>query len=668
MICKECNQEIPDNIKICPHCGYRYSGENKTGQSPPAPEGQPVPDNKTEKEFAQELKSKIRENIYVKKDHNEAMNYIDLYLSMIGIDAEVIDYQQKILSGEDLSPPEKKSEDRAPQSEEPVEKKPDEELFELEVETEIPAGNGSLDEIDQTEPEEKSLDDPSWVPDREEEILELDDDLSPPKESGSEPGTDEQIPDRKSEKMDPPPHEQVLDIDDDDQLLVLGPEQEILEVEENTIEPQPTGFDVPFSENNKNEMGEFEIEIGEENNKAIKDVLQTNMTVQDLEFNNPPEPDQKENEETGFDTQPQMPAFPVSPGSKESVETILNDLKEKKKKAFRWLLIGLSVIVFIVLVVVLYVLSARNDKTEHPNNANLTTRDLPEKDTRDTPTLPPQEKKFLEHLGRAREHLGNGDLDGAEISLNLARAIKTTEELTDLETSILQKRNEQKIIQDIDTPAIPPSDNGEEIAFRQAVNSTSIALCREFLKKYPSGKNAFEVRKRIRELEQLEIARREEQFAQKLRLHFKKRLRTFFVQITESEINEITGRVGHTGNRIENRLIEGDPVTIDYTFGLMWHHWDKTMNFRKAKWWANRRYAGYVDWRLPTAEEAATLSETIIRGMVPGSGDPYEIWTGDTNSLDSLQTWGFSPLRREFVAIPEDQYKHLWSVRVMNKK
>jgi len=61
---------------------------------------------------------------------------------------------------------------------------------------------------------------------------------------------------------------------------------------------------------------------------------------------------------------------------------------------------------------------------------------------------------------------------------------------------------------------------------------------------------------------------------------------------------------------------DGDQVVIDRTTGLMWHQSgsEERLTYKKAKRWVKRlnsnRYAGYMDWRLPTIEEAASLIET----------------------------------------------------------
>jgi hypothetical protein len=97
------------------------------------------------------------------------------------------------------------------------------------------------------------------------------------------------------------------------------------------------------------------------------------------------------------------------------------------------------------------------------------------------------------------------------------------------------------------------------------------------------------------------------------------------------------------------RLISGDKVVVDSATGLMWHQngssekslaygSSKIMRWDEAKEWVrnlnSRGYAGYHDWRLPTAEEAVSLLESSKKNgklyIDPVFSKKQEwIWTGD---------------------------------------
>jgi hypothetical protein len=101
----------------------------------------------------------------------------------------------------------------------------------------------------------------------------------------------------------------------------------------------------------------------------------------------------------------------------------------------------------------------------------------------------------------------------------------------------------------------------------------------------------------------------------------------------------------------EEETVGYDKVVIDHTTGLMWHQngSEKCMAWKKAKQWVKdlnkRGYAGYNDWRVPTAEEATSL---LIPKKRNGQYiDPvFEkkqdwIWTGD-RKYGSQAAWGVS--------------------------
>lgn len=97
-------------------------------------------------------------------------------------------------------------------------------------------------------------------------------------------------------------------------------------------------------------------------------------------------------------------------------------------------------------------------------------------------------------------------------------------------------------------------------------------------------------------------------------------------------------------NDFEKKVINNDKVITDYFTGLMWH---QSGSIRQLEWmkgvgWIDelntREYAGYVDWRMPTVEEAASLltqreinmSQCIDSGF---SGLQEDIWTCDSYKM-----------------------------------
>ena len=98
---------------------------------------------------------------------------------------------------------------------------------------------------------------------------------------------------------------------------------------------------------------------------------------------------------------------------------------------------------------------------------------------------------------------------------------------------------------------------------------------------------------------------------------------------------------GDFPNLYEKMTPEGDPVVLDSATGLMWHPngSEETLDYYSAQEWIDdlnlRNYAGYSDWRLPTAEEVASIIESERKNgklyIDPAFSDVQDvIWTGDS--------------------------------------
>ncbi len=108
------------------------------------------------------------------------------------------------------------------------------------------------------------------------------------------------------------------------------------------------------------------------------------------------------------------------------------------------------------------------------------------------------------------------------------------------------------------------------------------------------------------------------------------------------------GFYGHSTirHRYELRSIVYDAVVLDHTTGLMWHQ-NGSERFKDkeeiSEWVANlnlKGYAGFKDWRLPTAEEAVSLLEPnqnfgdMYVDTIFDKKQPW-IWTGDSYGSDA---------------------------------
>ncbi len=143
----------------------------------------------------------------------------------------------------------------------------------------------------------------------------------------------------------------------------------------------------------------------------------------------------------------------------------------------------------------------------------------------------------------------------------------------------------------------------------------------------------------------------------------RKKLRSSFMDLSVAQIQSMPnieireeqewGFYGHSTirHKYEAKTIVYDEVVIDHTTGLMWHQngSERFKDKEKIAGWINnlnqKGYAGYNDWRLPTAEEAVSLLERkqqfgdMYVDPIFDKKQPW-IWTGD--SYGDAAAWAIS--------------------------
>lgn len=664
MKCVRCGSELIDHVLTCPNCGFQHDDDQSDSAESPESKSIEQPDtgDKKEKNLASELKSKIKKAFYIDHDDNEAMNLIELYLSMIGIDAEIIEYQEKIKNKrmkngkpadqkketplEDLSPAESGNSSQ-------------ESLFELEVEHPgRPEDRNEENMTGSTVPEEHS---PLESNSR---FYELENEEFPGEDIEKE--MEFEIDSKDLEELIP---QENTPPEDDDQgnegLLVLEPDEEILELEDEFIEAEKTekeDFDKP-----KDLASQFEIEINQENQKLTESLSSDVLSLSEFEGDliAGPKEDSRTEPENGVPAR-EEPLNEVP----ESVESLLDDIKSKKKKAQRLLMIATIVVAFIVLLITLYLLTKKNqpgDKASHPVSIKQKTPPGPapvEKvEKKREPAASLHEQEYQKHLLQAESHLQKGDLEHAEESIKLAKAIKENPETQKIEYEINQQKIQKSLLSDKEEQQTETLISDEERSYKKVMVSPDISVLEAHLKTYPAGNYSGEIIKRIETLKKKNREMLQMEINQNLQLHRKSHLRSAPQALGPENIQEILKKTRNTTDKIVVKTIAGDQVIINYSTGLMWHIWKESMEFRKAKWWANREYAGYFNWRLPTAEETATLSSSEIPKLVEKPAATIEIWTSDTDRRDSRNIWVFLPLERTFKVFVEGDYKQVCSVR-----
>ncbi len=136
------------------------------------------------------------------------------------------------------------------------------------------------------------------------------------------------------------------------------------------------------------------------------------------------------------------------------------------------------------------------------------------------------------------------------------------------------------------------------------------------------------------------------------------------------------GFYGHSKirHKYEAKTIGYDNVVIDHSTGLMWHQNGSEKLMKKdniTKWIRDlnhKGFAGYNDWRLPTAEEAASLLEPEEKygGLyVDSVFDKKQtwIWTGDNYRADAV--WVISACYGSVFWSNHSTYYSIRPVRIM---
>ena len=655
MKCVKCGKELSDGVNVCPACGT-YSITETADKS-----------EKNEYQFALDLKEKISNMIREGNNFAEANNYIDLYLSMIGMDAEILKFQEEI---------KKRTNQPGQQFEAASGNRPDDEHSDgiqeqdpvtgLEIEiNQIPEQSiESKEDLKQADNEE------IFLPESKGDSLELDDEISFGDISDEKV---EEIPSPKQENIQDPEKLELADNPEDD-ILVLGSEDEILDLDESMVEspdPDPQKKDeLP----KKDILSQIEIEINQESEKPQKESAGPQDRQTEFEEDILTIPDEARIPETIEESGRSSIKLEKEIHPSDPLESMLDDLKEKKRKVKRWLFIALAIGAFIALIITLYILSTgksdSNQMVEPTPSSSQSTRKTPEVQKKSPDqTQSMQQKTFLDKLARARDFLSKNDIQNAEKMIGMAKKISTSESLTALEEELRNRKAEQIILKEIEIPEVQPDkpDISEERAYNKTKSSSDPAIYQDYLSRYPHGKFAAEVRKGLKALKKQERKNFEQQLIRKLKMNQKITCRHYPQSLSDGEVKTLLDKKIRIPHKVEIQTINGDRVIINFTTGLMWHQWRETMDFQKAKWWASREHGGYFDWRLPTAEEASTLSIKDIQNLIPGNTPNYELWTGDTDSRDSRNAWVYSPFRSNFTSIAEDQYRQLWSVRLIGK-
>jgi hypothetical protein len=242
-----------------------------------------------------------------------------------------------------------------------------------------------------------------------------------------------------------------------------------------------------------------------------------------------------------------------------------------------------------------------------------------------------------------------------------AKKIKLTEPLRLLEEQITKRIREDESRAAEQIQAVQSIVKSEEQAYGNAETANTLAAWQDFLVQYPQGEFTARARNKIVLLEKKAAQKTEQELQLKIRQAQKLTLRSDYMSLNQAELNVALQQLGKPIVQFEQLEHGGEKVIIDFSSGLMWILWNKPMAFDKAKWWANRIYAGYSGWRLPTVEESLSLLQ-VDKSLYASLTD-FAVWTADGVSDKPRSVWALRLPQGQFIAEDYDQIYYVWAVR-----
>jgi len=286
------------------------------------------------------------------------------------------------------------------------------------------------------------------------------------------------------------------------------------------------------------------------------------------------------------------------------------------------------------------------DKAKALVDALKVTNDAPELLELDTRLS--NESAFSRYAAAAQEYFDKKQYTQARENLTQALALKTTPQLETLSRQLdnIQKHSPAKTGSTGRTQ--PNTRLSDDAAFTAAKTSNTQAAFRQYMDAYPTGKHfdtAIAQLNRLKEEEQIRSMSANKPTIKSIKL------RTFYKTLNYNDAEAMIikyrffdngfNKSGTFKNSFEKRDLEGTSVLLDRVTNLMWNSGSvgKVVSFRKAERWVsslNRsKYGGYVNWRLPTLAEAASLLKRFQAQdglyLTPKFEErPQSIWTGDS--------------------------------------
>jgi hypothetical protein len=270
-------------------------------------------------------------------------------------------------------------------------------------------------------------------------------------------------------------------------------------------------------------------------------------------------------------------------------------------------------------------------------------------------------KRVDEKIRQAQGMLENGDAVNALAVVLEAKKIMETEPLSQLEKKITERLRDDATRAAEQKSAAIAIVRSEEQDYADAVTEDTVAALEKFLARYPMSSYAARARAKIAAIEKAAAQKAELEFQQRVRQSKRRTLRSDYVNLNQADLNSALQKLGQAGPQFETLARGNEKVVVDFSSGLMWYLYSKPMTFDKASWWANRNYAGYSGWRLPTIEESQMLQR--MDPAIYGGLRDFAVWTGDGVSDITRSAWVFKPSSGQFSPEKTDMLYYVWAVR-----
>jgi len=276
-------------------------------------------------------------------------------------------------------------------------------------------------------------------------------------------------------------------------------------------------------------------------------------------------------------------------------------------------------------------------------------------------------KKLKTFFEKAENYIQSGDAHNAKLQMLLAERITPPDNMLkrkeNIQNSIksLEKKNEiknQKIKQFIIT---------EKEDFKKAESYNTIESYKRYLNKYPSGEFKFKAKSNIEKLNRGKTEKELNSIRSKTRQYQRMQLRFGYMEFAQKDIKKIEAILYNLKNRFERKEIRNEKIIIDYSYGLMWHLWETKMDYYKSEWWTTRGYAGLFNWRIPTLEEALSISAIDFEYFLNKPISSIQIWTGDKVSSESGTVWILDLKTKKCSSSAKSSFKYLFSCRKIQK-